>query len=107
MLSLVALFTSTCSAKDATSTPDTAQQVVQQQVTEVQQQMEVQADRLTAIERFLADQLLMKEGKAPKGWIQPPIDDYMKPGAPVSMIPAPLPPPVVSTRPARPLGPQP
>jgi hypothetical protein len=90
MLSLVAFLTSTCGAEDTAAPASTAQQVVQQ-IVDVQQQMDAQADRLTAIERYLADQILVKEGKAPKGWVQPPIEDYMKPGAPVSLIPVAVP----------------
>lgn len=90
MLSLVALLSSMCSAEDtAAPAADTSQaQQVQQQIADVQQQMDEQADRLTAIERFLADQQRVRDGKAPKGWVQPPIEDYMKPGAPASLIPS-------------------
>ena len=95
MLSFL-IFSTTCRAEDPAPPVDLAALVdtAQQQV-----------DRLTAIERFLADEILVKEGKAPKGWVQPPIEDYMKPGAPVSMIPVPPKPPTVAVR--LPYGPQP
>lgn len=92
MLTLVVLLSSACEAKDtAETTSDTAVQV-QQQVQEVQEQLVQQVDRLTAIERYLADQVRVKEGKAPKGWVQPPLDAYLKPGAPESLVPGVTPP---------------
>ena len=100
MLSFL-IFATTCRAEDPAAPVDAAQQ----QVVCIQEQLNEQVDRLTAIERFLADDILVKEGKAPKGWVQPPIDDYMKPGTPVSMIPVPPKPPTVSAR--VPYGPQP
>lgn len=60
-------------------------------------QSTAQENRATCIERFLMDQLAMKEGKTPKGWVQPPFEEYCKPGAPITFIPAPSKPPVVTT----------
>lgn len=108
MLPFFVIFSTTCNAGDSAQPGDIAQSVdtAQQQVVYIQGQLDAQIARLTAIERFLSDEALAKAGKAPKGWVPPPIDDYMKVGAPVSMIPAP-PLPVASTRSSRPLGPQP
>lgn len=79
---------STCAADDTDTAPppDTAAQV-QQQVSDVYAQMAEQTERLAAIERFLADQARQKAGAAPKDWVQPPLADYLKPGAPESLIP--------------------
>ena len=101
MLPFTLLFV-TCRAGDSVAQPVDTADPVQQQVVAVQQAIDVQVDRLIVIERFLSDQALVKEGKAPKGWVQPPFDDYMKPGAPVSTIPAPTPAVVVQAAPSRP-----
>ena len=102
LLSLLVLCTS-CWAGDPAPV-DTAQQVAVQ-VDEVAERVDDLGSKLSAIERYLADEILVKEGKAPKDWVQPPIEDYMKPGAPVSMIPVPPKPPTVAVR--VPYGPQP
>jgi hypothetical protein len=100
MLLIVAFFSQPSHADDS----DTAD-FVRQQVVDVAQQLEGQIDRITAIERYLADQARAKEGKAPSGWAQPPLEDYLVPGAPESLIP--VPPAVAATSPAARVGPQP
>lgn len=77
---------------------DTAAQV-QQQVQEVAEQVDAQSDRLAALERYLTDKTRAANGEAPKGWVQPPLEDYLKPGAPTSFIPAPPAPAVVADAP--------
>lgn len=93
MFTLVIFLSSpSCEAEDtAETTSDTAAQV-QQQLQEVQEQLDQQVDRLTAIERYLTDQVRAKEGKAPRRWVQPPLDAYLVPEAPESLVPGAVPP---------------
>ena len=37
--------------------------------------------------RYLADKKKVEDGLCPVGWVQPPIEEYEAPGAPVSFIP--------------------
>lgn len=64
------------------------------------------SDRSDAIEHYLSDQLAVKDGKAPKGWVQPPLEDYMAPGAPASFLPGAVVTPT-PTPPTHPAGPTP
>lgn len=50
-------------------------------------QADQQATRLAAVEHFLRDQRLVKDGLAPKGWVQPPLASYLAPDAPSSFVP--------------------
>lgn len=64
------------------------------EVAKVQQQVRDQRDdvaemqrEVDAIRRFLADRQRAQEGKAPRGWAQPPLDSYLWPSSPESFIP--------------------
>lgn len=65
-----------------------------QEVRQIAQQVDAAQARMYALEHFLTDQLAVKEGRAPKGWKQPDLEEYCKPGAPDSFLP---PPPSVAT----------
>jgi hypothetical protein len=72
---------------DEDPSPTQTVQQVAQDVHALTQQMAVQQERTDAIERYLADAVAVKEGRAPKGWVQPSLDMYAKPDAPDSFIP--------------------
>ena len=61
--------------------------VVQEAVESVQAQVTEHSSKLDAIERYLADREALRAGRTPKNLVQPPLEDYMKPGAPQSFIP--------------------
>lgn len=78
-------------AEDSAGPGDTEEpQEVLEDVKVIAAQSTAQENRATCIERFLMDQVAVKQGKAPKGWVQPPFEDYCKPGAPATFIPAPV-----------------
>ena len=88
---LILLFIGTACAQDSViedDDGDTAQ--VREQVEQIQDRVEASTATLTAIERYLADQVRAKHGECPRGWVQPPVSDYAKPDAPESFIPAPV-----------------
>lgn len=58
-------------------------------IAELRAQVSASQAKMDAFEHYLADQLAVKQGKAPKGWVQPDLSEYEKPGAPVSFIPQP------------------
>ena len=80
------LFSVTCTAGDSAVPVDTAVQV-QAQISSVNVQVDAQLDRMAGIEHFLADEARVKDGLAPRGWVQPALDAYLVPGVPESLIP--------------------
>ena len=72
---------------------DTDPNEVQQQVQTMNQQAQQQGSQLDAIERYLSDRAAAREGRAPKGWVQPDFSEYAKPDAPQTFLPAPPAPP--------------
>lgn len=74
---------------DPTTAPaDTAPPVQEvQDVAQMRERVTATQAKMNALEHYLADQLAVKEGKAPKGWVQPDFSEYEKPGAPSSFIP--------------------
>jgi hypothetical protein len=70
-------------------TAPTAVKEIVEDMRDVSEHAQQQDERVDAIENFLADSLAVKQGKAPKGWVQPPFADYTKPDAPDSFIPVP------------------
>lgn len=78
----LALFLTTCEQSTA---GDDVNAPLTEQVQEVQERLEQQTDRLTAIEHFLADKGRMKDG-VPKDWVLPPVEAYMEAGAPESFL---------------------
>lgn len=80
-------------AKDGDAPPPSAAvpvepPVIATEIREMVQAANAESDRLDALEHFLADRLAVEQGKAPRGWVQPPIEAYMAPGAPQSFLPS-------------------
>ena len=78
----------TTEATDTAPTPAPAPPEVAD-VAELRAKVAAAQAKMDAFEHYLADQLAAKEGKAPKGWVQPDLSEYEKPGAPATFIPQP------------------
>lgn len=95
MLSFLFCLSTVCPAEPTVADDTATVEDAQIQVRDVRQRIIDQSSRLVAIEHYISDQQRAADGHAPKGWVQPPMSDYMAPGAPDSFIPLP-PPPVVT-----------
>ena len=60
----------------------------QQQVRVMSVQAQEQSNRVDALANYVSDLVAFKEGRAPKGWILPPLSAYQADGAPASFLPA-------------------
>jgi hypothetical protein len=79
---------------------DTEQQVLdaveELEQEQVKQQAESVTSKVSSIEaklNYLADQKRCAQGLCPEGWVQPPFEEYAKPGAPETFVPPPPPEP--------------
>lgn len=96
MLSFLLCLTTDCSAEPVVVDDSAVVDDARDQVQEMRERVLDQSSRLDAIEHFLADKQRAADGHAPKGWVQPPVADYMADGAPDSFIPVPPAPPAVT-----------
>lgn len=87
-LLLLCIATSTCPAEDSVVEPDDTAQQLHERMQDIGDQVDDHVTQLDAIEHYLSDRLLVQAGKAPVGWVQPPVSAYEEPGAPDSLIPA-------------------